>query len=98
MNYPNTGSSARVGSSGASIALAADNYNRQGLVVHNSSTATLYLKYGTAASIGAGTESYTYKVPPDGTFEMDMASVYTGVVHGIWDAVNGFAMVTEVLP
>jgi hypothetical protein len=94
----NTGASTRVASSASSVQLAAEQRDRTDLLIHNNSTATLYVKYGTAASITASSESYTAKVAPDGTFAMGPCSAYTGVVHGIWSAANGFAMVTQVLP
>lgn len=58
-----TATLANVPSSGTSVTLITSNANRRGAVIHNDSSAVLYLKYGTAAS----TTSYTYKVPADGT-------------------------------
>lgn len=62
----------------ASATLLAANANRRGVVVHNDSTATLFLKYGLSAS----STSYTYKIPPDATWEMPPI-VYTGLIAGI---------------
>ena len=62
----------------ASTTLFAANTARKGCVIHNDSTAVLYLKYGT----GASTTNYTYKIPPDGTWEMPQWT-YTGAIAGI---------------
>lgn len=55
---------ANVSSSASSTLIFASNANRRGAVIHNDSTAYLYIKYGNSA---ASTSSYTYKIPPDGT-------------------------------
>jgi len=47
----------------SSATLLVANTARRGVVLHNDSTAVLYLKYGLSAS----STSYTYKIPPDGT-------------------------------
>lgn len=52
-----------IAASASSVTLIATNSAREGAVIHNDSTATLYLKYGSAAS----TTSYTYKIPADAT-------------------------------
>lgn len=58
-----TAALANVTASAASTTLLAANTARKGVIIHNDSTATLYLKYGTAAAL----TSYTYKIPADGT-------------------------------
>lgn len=59
--------------------------------VYNDSTATLYLKYGTAAS----TTSYTVQIPAGGYYEFPQP-VFDGAVEGTWSAANGAARCTEV--
>ncbi len=86
-----TATLANVSGSATSVTLIASNGSRKGAVIHNDSTAILYLKYGTTAS----TTSYTYKVPADGTFEMP-AVVYTGTITGIWSSATGAARTTEL--
>lgn len=86
-----TATLANVGSSTSSVQLLASNTGRLGAVICNDSTSILYVKFGTAASA----TSYTYKVAAAGTLELPL-SLYTGVIHGIWVAVNGNARVTEL--
>jgi hypothetical protein len=66
--------------------LKASNPNRVGLVIYNNSTANMFVKLGATADIGAGTESYTRKLPPAGYFEIPF--FYTGRVDAIWDAAD----------
>ena len=60
--------------------------------IHNDSTATLYVKFGTAAS----TTDYTVKIPPDGYFEVPGPGPYGGIITGIWTSAVGNARCTEV--
>jgi hypothetical protein len=80
----------QVASNTASVTLQASNGSRRSLIVFNDSTATLYLKYGSAAS----SSSYTVKMAPGDYWEMPLP-VYTGIVTGIWTSANGSALVTE---
>jgi hypothetical protein len=91
----------QVASSATVVTLAAANPSRRQLIVENSSTATLYLKYGT----GATTSAYTVSLAPGDLYEAPdvpatknevVRGPYDGVVTGIWTAANGFAMVTEL--
>ena len=82
-----------VASSAASVTILAANANRKGAMITNDSTANLYLKLGAVAS----TTSYTTKLIPGAYYEVP-PPVYTGVIDGIWDAVNGNARVTETTP
>ena len=59
--------------------------------IYNDSTATLYVKLGTAAS----TTSFTIKLEAGGYYELP-APVYDGAVQGIWSAATGAARLTEV--
>lgn len=77
-------------SSATTAVVKAANANRRGFLLHNDSTAILYLAYASTASLTA----YTVKIPPDGYWEMPIP-VYTGALAGIWSAANGFARITE---
>lgn len=58
----------------------------------NESTATLYLAYGTGASI----TSYTVQVGPGEFWETFGSRCFDGPITGVWSAVNGNARCTEV--
>lgn len=79
-----------VGSSVSSVTLLGSNANRRGATVYNNSTRKLYLKLGAAAS----TTSFSVLLFANSYWEVP--AFYTGVIDGIWDAVNGAALVTEV--
>ena len=81
----------QVTSSASSGVLQASNGLRRGLCIHNASTQTLYVKFGTTASA----TSYTVKLAADGYYEMP-ANLYTGRGDGIWASANGYAYVTEI--
>jgi hypothetical protein len=74
--------------------LAANADRRGGSVYNDSATATLYLKFGTAASAS----SHTVQVGPGGFYELPGPTVYTGIIHGRWTAAVGNARITEVTP
>ncbi len=86
-----TANLSNVTSSASSGSLLAANTARRGVIIHNDSTATLYLKYGATAS----NSSYTVKIPADAYWEMPLPT-YTGVLDGIWSAANGAARITEM--
>ncbi len=75
----------------ASATLLAANAARRLATFYNDSTANLYLKFGATAS----TTSFTVKISPDGYYEVP--GDYTGIIDGIWSAVNGGVQVTEVV-
>jgi hypothetical protein len=87
---------ARVSDATTSTQLLAANTNRLGVVIHNDSTAALFVKYGTAAS----STSYVYKLAAGATLSLPEPGqpLYTGVIHGIWDAdtASGAATVNEL--
>lgn len=81
-----------VASSATVVDIAVANEFRTQLTIFNDSTANLYLKLGSAAT----TSSYSIKISAGGYFELaGGTTVYSGLVTGIWDAVNGAARVTE---
>lgn len=85
---------AQVASSATTVPLAAANKNRVMAVVHNDSTAVLYIKLGADAS----STDYTYRMKPQGTMELPIhedGRVYDGLITGVWASANGFAYVTE---
>lgn len=61
-----------------------------GRAVFNDSTATLYLKFGTAAT----TTSYTVQIGAGSYYEFPQPC-YGGEADGVWSAVNGAARVTS---
>lgn len=80
-----------VASSATNVTVAASNANRRGLMLHNDSTAILYLKFGATAS----TTSFSVKIAADSYYEMSMP-VYQGQIDGIWASANGAARITEL--
>lgn len=76
------------------IQLLAANANRKGVLLHNNSPSTLYIKYGGTASIAAG--GWSVKIPADAYWEMPMP-VNTEALHGIWSSDStGYAQITEL--
>lgn len=88
-----SGTASGVASSASSVTIAASSTNRKGMIIHNNSTAILYIRYGTPASIASG--GYTAKIAADGYWEMPQ-TIYTGAITGIWAAANGYANVTSM--
>lgn len=85
-----TGTSSNVASSASNVTLLSSNSNRLGATIYNDSTKKLYLKLGATASL----TSFSVLLSPQGYFEVPFD--YTGIIDGIWDAVNGAARVTEL--
>ena len=75
----------------SSVTLVAANAARVGLIVRNSGSDTLLIKYGTTAS---GT-SFTDKVSANSTWTMP-APVYNGRLDGIWSGATTNAYITEL--
>lgn len=77
--------------------LAAASRTRAGVIVHNHSTATLFIKYASSAAVADTADGYTYKILPDQHWEMP-TPIYDGAITCIWDANtgSGFAEVTEL--
>lgn len=86
-----TATQTSVAGNATSTQLVASNTSRRGLYIYNDSTANLRIKYGTTASV----TSFLVLIPPGGYWEMPMP-VYNGIVHGIWEAANGNARITEI--
>jgi len=83
-------SNTNVASSASNVNLLALNSNRLGAMIYNDSTATLYVKLGTTASL----TSYTVQIAPLGYYEVPYG--YTGNIDGIWSSANGNARITEL--
>lgn len=81
-----------VSSDTSAVTLLAENAARVGFIVHNDSSAVLYVKFGASAS----STDYTIKLAAAGTYECPSYPVYVGLVTGIWAAANGHARVTEL--
>ena len=85
-----TATATNVASSASNVNLLVLNTGRLGATVFNDSTATLYIKLGTTASL----TSYTVQVAPNGYYEVPYG--YTGNIDGIWGSATGNARVTEL--
>lgn len=73
------------------VTLAAANAARKMLIICNTSSAILYVKLGSAATL----TDFSYKVLTNGHVELPLP-MYTGIVTGIWSAdAGGFSLVTE---
>ncbi|MEH2367278.1 hypothetical protein [Nostoc sp.] len=59
--------------------LIADNSNRKGASIWNTSNAPLCIDFGSSAS----KTSFAYRVSPGGYYEIPFG--YTGIVSGVWD-------------
>lgn len=88
---PNDAAVTSVDSSASAVTLLARNVFRRGVVIHNDSTAILYVKFGASPSA----TSFTYKLASQATLELPFP-VYRGVITGIWASANGAARITEV--
>lgn len=89
---PSTSSSTAltsVAASATSVTLLAANSSRKGFTIYNDSTANLTVRLAATASSTA----VDFVINSKGYYES--AFGYTGVVAGIWDAVNGSARVVE---
>ena len=90
---PGTATITSVPSAITSSVLLAANPARRKVLVYNDSTKKLYVAFAATATTGA----YTVQLPAGGFYESDV-NCYTGVISGIWNAVNGNALVTSVTP
>lgn len=90
-NALSNASVARVASSATVVTLDADSgLGRRSMVLFNESTAILYVKWGSGASL----TDYSVQIGPSGYYEFPQP-IYRGTVTGIWAAANGFVQVTE---
>jgi hypothetical protein len=82
-----------VADSASSVQLVASNSARSHIAIFNSSSATLYVKFGTTAT----TTDFTVRIAGGGFYEMPAVTVYSGRIDGIWasDPGDGSAHITE---
>ena len=80
-----------VSASASNQTLLAANANRKRVIIHNDSTATMYIKFGAAASA----TSFTYCLYGGDTYESPALPIYTGIIDGIWASATGAARITE---
>lgn len=83
----------RVPASTGAVTLTSPSFGRKGFIVHNDSTAVLYVKYGTGATV----TDFTHRLDPQSSLEHRSGRIYFGLVTGVWDAEVGAAQVTELL-
>lgn len=76
----------------SSTLFLASNPDRRKIIIFNQSTAVLYVLLEAA---GATTSFYTVAIGPSSSYEFSFA--YVGPVSGVWQSVNGQALVTEVV-
>ena len=88
---PSTGTITSVASSVTDVTLLAANAARRGFKIFNDSTKTLSVALDGVASA----TNFTFKIAAGAFYESRLMD-YTGVIHGIWVAANGFARVTEL--
>lgn len=91
---PSTGAVTSIASTVTDTAIVSGNPARKGLMVVNSSTASLRLLFNGGVTSAT---NYSVIIGPNGYYELPLhkGGVYTGVVKGNWTAANGFARVTE---
>jgi hypothetical protein len=80
-----------VSGSATSVSVFSSSSTAKQRIVWNDSTATLYLKFGTTASV----TSATVAIPPNGYYEFPQP-LYRGAVDGIWSSATGTARITEM--
>ena len=74
-----------------SAVLLAANVARRQVFIYNDSNSTLYVKFGTTASV----TSFTVLIPKNGAWE-SVLNGYTGTIDGVLSSGAGTARVTEV--
>lgn len=89
---PSLNTTHSVASSATNTTLLTANLTRIGATVFNDSSAILYLKLGSTASLS----DFTLKVFPGSYYEVPFG--FTGQIDGFWASVNGFARIGELTP
>ena len=96
MSSPNTHTQATIATVASSVTdqtLLVANPARKRMIINNTGTGNLYIKFGTVAS----TTSFTYKITPGSLYQSNLPSEFVGQIDGIWDTANGLAVITEVM-
>lgn len=91
-----TGSSATVttlsAKSHTSQIAVSSNTARKGLEIYNNGSSTMYIKFGSAATI----DIFTFRLEPTASYEMP-SNYFTGDIHAIWsNSPTGSANITEI--
>jgi hypothetical protein len=82
-----------VNSSITDVVLVEADPTRKWYIIHNDSTSShLFIKFSDPAT----TNLYTVEILPTGTYEPSNCILAGFAVHGIWDRVEGVALVTEM--
>ena len=81
-----------VSSSQSNTTLLVANDDRKMATIYNNSTSVLFIKYGATASVS----SFSLKIGAGDYLEFPYPC-YTGQIDGFWEALNGNAMVTEIV-
>lgn len=89
---PATSVTSSVSGSASNVILLPSNGTRLGATIYNDSSALLYVKLGSVASI----TDYTIKLFPLSYYEIPYG--YTGEIDGIWNFANGHARIDELTP
>lgn len=80
-----------VNSSTSSVTLLTANANRRKFIIVNAGTKILYIAFAATAT----TSAYTVALAANGVYESEVGD-YSGIVTGVWSAVNGAAKITEI--
>ncbi len=88
---PATSTLVSVPASITSVVLRAANAARRQIIIVNNGTKSLFLAFAATATVSA----FTLPLAANGIYESPVNG-YTGVISGIWSAVNGSALVTEI--
>mgnify|MGYP007125623610 CR=1 FL=1 len=87
-----TASQTSVESSGTSVSLIAANKQRKSILIQNTSTAILYVLFGTGTA--TATTAHSLQMAANTSY---LVEGYTGALTGIWASANGQANLTEFL-
>lgn len=79
----------QVSASTSEVQLLASNASRKTVHIHNESTGTMYILYGS----GVTTTNFTYRLNRRDTVDF---SDYRGEVSAVWSNTNNYALITEV--
>lgn len=80
-----------VAGSAVAVNLLVANLNARQRIIHNDSTAILFMKYGA----GASTTDYSVRLSSQAMFVFPLP-LYVGLVTGVWQSATGAARITEV--
>ena len=75
----------------SAVTIAAPDLLRRGLILWNDSTATCYVKFGSAAS----NTSFTWRLTTQSGYELPIP-VYIGEITAVWESATGSMQVTEL--